>query len=148
MDLRETYPEAAERFMGRYAWQIYSTPTWRQPISFHRARHDVSEFFSHFGKPAFAYVAYERGRLGGRIHAHLLLGGLSGSIALGSGYKLWRHGQIEWEPYKRRGGAARYVWKDAKDAPETGGFIGTTPRRLYPRKRGRRGRGKKGKSVA
>ena len=144
MSKHETYANAAERFMEKYRWDVFCTPTWRYPVGEDRARKDVRDFVSKFGQPAYAYMKCERGPQGGRIHAHAALGGLN-PIAKKRGDQLWPYGIIHWEPYRRGGGAARYLWKNAEEAP--GEFIGT-PRRLYPRKRGRRGRGKKGKSVA
>ena len=139
MGQRETYADAVERYMEKYAWDTYCTPTWKYPVSLSRAQRDIREFVSRFGDPAYAYVAYERGKEGGRIHAHLSLGGLN-PIARNRGYKLWHQGQIHWDSYRPGGGAARYMWKDSREEPESGEFLGT-PRRRYPRKRGRRGRG-------
>jgi hypothetical protein len=144
MSHRESYSDAAARFMERYGWDIYCTPTWRYPVTLSRARRDIREFVTRFGDQSFAYATYETGRLGGRIHAHLSLGGLN-RIAQSRGNRLWRYGQIKWEPYIRGGGAGRYLWKNAKDQPETGEFLGM-PRRAHPRKRGRRGRGAKQRS--
>ncbi len=144
----ETYNEGAERLLDRWAWQIYCTPTWRHAISRRRAQRDVHEYIPRFGDQAFAYVAYERGKLGGRIHIHMLIGGLN-AIARNQGYVLWQwhrgrpvpgHGDIAWKQYRRHGGAAAYVMKDVLFEPEVEEFFGTL-RRLYPRKRGRRGRG-------
>lgn len=149
----ETYDEAAERLLDRYHWVIYCTATFRHPVSLERFRRDAHEFIPRFGDQAFAYVAYERGKLGGRFHGHMLIGGLN-RFARKRGYDLWRlnrgrqipgHGDIKWERYRRHGGAAPYVMKDAQTEPETGEFIGN-PRRLCPRKRGRRGRGKRSRS--
>jgi len=149
----ETYDEAAERLFDRWDWQIYATATTRYPVSRQRFQRDVREFVSRFGEDAFCYAAFERGKAGGRIHGHMLIGGLN-AFARKRGYDLWRlnrgrpapgHGDIKWERYRRHGGAAPYVMKDAQTEPETGEFIGT-PRRRCPRKRGRRGRGKGSRS--
>lgn len=143
----ETYDEGAERLLDRWAWQVYATPTWRHPVSRWSAQRGIHAFLPRFGDQAFAYVAYERGKLGGRIHVHMLIGGLN-SFAQARGNVLWQwrrgkpipgHGDIKWERYRRHGGAAAYVMKDAQFEPEVEEFFGPL-RRLYPRKRGRRGR--------
>ena len=143
MSKHETFLDAAEDFMEKYVWDVFCTPTWRYPVGEDRAKRDVREFVSKFGEQAYGYVKSERGPQGGRIHAHAAIGGLN-PIAKNRGDQLWPYGIIHWEPYRRGGGAARYLWKNAEEVP--GQFIGATPRRVCSRKRGRRGRGgKKGK---
>ena len=136
MNNQETFAAAAERFMEKYQWDVYCTPTWRYPVGEDRAKKDVRDFVSKFGSQAYAYVKCERGPLGGLIHSHAALGGLN-RIAKNRGDQLWPYGIIHWEPYRRGGGAARYLWSNAEEAP--GEFVGS-PKRVNPRKRGRRGR--------
>jgi hypothetical protein len=119
-------------------WDFFATPTFRYPTSQAVAMSAVKHWLASKGPRAYAAVAYERGPLGGRLHCHVLVGGV-GRSALQRQHLLrsWRHGMIKVEAYRPHLPAARYVCEYADD-PEGLEILGS-PQRYRPRRRGTRG---------
>ena len=133
------YRDAYGDFLSRFKWDLYATPSFKWPVSYHQARTSAHEFISHFGTQAYAVVAYETGPVGGRTHIHILLGGLVGEIAKTHAGRLWKRGDITIEKYDPRRGACWYLPKTFYDNPDAGEIIGEL-KTLRRRKRGRRKR--------
>ena len=108
-------------FLTQFDWDLYATPTFRYPVTYPQAQRAVSEWVTHIGPQAFAYVAYEEGKAGGRFHCHVLLGGVGGEIAKTYPGALWRRGNINIQPYDPQRGACWYVSK----FPADGEIVGT-----------------------
>jgi hypothetical protein len=135
----ERFFEEGGQFLSSFKWDVFTTPTFRHPVTERVCYREVEQFVRGFGPQAYAAVAFEVGPIGLRTHAHVLLGGLS-SIGQGSGYHLWKQGNIDWQEYDPKRGAAWYLMKTAA-VPDTLDFIGEL-KRWHPRrrKRGQRGR--------
>lgn len=116
--------EALGAFLSTFHWELYVTPTFRDPVSYAQARRAVGGWMSGFGRDAYAYIAYEKGWGGGRTHAHALLGGLT-SPTDGFYARLWPAGQIQVSCFDPTRGACWYVAK----FPADGEIIGTLRRR-------------------
>jgi hypothetical protein len=123
--------DAMARWLRGFRWSYFATPTFRWPVGEDAARRAVAEWLGPLGPQVYAAVAVERGRVEGRLHAHVLLGGLprraGADVALRLG---WQRGHIVVQPYRGRGGAARYLCKD----PEAVELVGT-PQPYHARRR-------------
>lgn len=135
--------DAWARWLRGFHWSYFATPTFRLPVSEQAARQAVAQWLAPLGPKVYAAVAVERGRVEGRIHAHVLLGGLprrqGADVALRLGWG--GRGRIAIEPYRGRGGAARYLCKQ----PDAVDLLGTP--QLY-RPRHRRGYDSRDNSIA
>ena len=117
--------EAWARWLRSLRWSYVATPTFRRPVSEAAARRAVAQWLAPLGKSVYAAVAVERGRVEGRVHAHVLLGGLARREGVDVALRLgWgTRGRITIAPYHGRGGAARYLCKDGPDAVELLGDV-------------------------
>jgi hypothetical protein len=112
-------------YLTYFAWDVYSLLTFGYWVDEDRARRVGQEFVGKFGASAFAFIAVERGDAGGRVHLHLLIGGLR-TLGKSKGGRKWEHGLVKsWSEYNPRGGAAWYVSK----WPESSEFVGRLVRR-------------------
>lgn len=106
--------EAWARWLRTFRWSFFATPTFRLPVSEPAARRAVAEWLAPLGPGVYAAVAVERGRVEGRLHAHVLLGGVprrdGAEVALRLGWG--DRGCITIKAYHGRGGACRYLCKD------------------------------------
>lgn len=120
------------RWLRTFRWSYFATPTFRHPVSEHAARRAVAAWLDALGPRVYAAVTVERGRVEGRLHAHVLLGGLSrrpgAEVAL---QRSWPRGRLAVAPYRGSGGAARYLCKNDPDAVDLLG----TPKLYRPRRR-------------
>ena len=137
---RDRFIEEGGRFLSRFQWEVFASPTFRYPVDEWVARSEVEEFVRGFGPGTYAAAAYEVGPAGRRIHAHVLLGGLRPHSGLWI-KTLWKRGNIDWQQYDPRQGAAWYLMKQAHSVPDTLEIIGD-PKVWHPRRR-KRGRGRK-----
>jgi hypothetical protein len=126
------------RFLSEFHWDVFATPSFKHPVTGPTAHHRINELVEGFGGQAYAAVAYEVGPIGLRLHAHMLVGGLN-TIGAAKGSKLWHWGNIDWQRYDPKRGAAWYLMKTAA-VPDTLEIIGE-PKRWHPRRR-KRGRGR------
>lgn len=136
--------EAMARWLRGFRWSFFATPTFRWPVSEDAARRSVAEWVGALGPRVYAAVAVERGRVSageavegwcvdGRLHAHVLLGGLRRRAGADAALRLgWRRGRIVVQPYRGRGGAAWYLCKDPAGVDLLG-----TPQPYRPRTRAR-----------
>jgi len=65
--------EAMARWLRTFRWSFVATPTFRQPVSEAAARWAVAAWLAPLGPAVYAAVAVERGRVEGRVHAHVLV---------------------------------------------------------------------------
>jgi hypothetical protein len=111
------------RYLSAFHWNLYLKPTFRTPVSGEYARGAGVELVKSMGEKAYGVVAWGEGSVGGRMHIHLLIGGVVEGKARSTGFDrtlwyakkvraLWRHGVVKSEPYNPRLGAAKYLpWK-------------------------------------
>lgn len=124
--------QALGDWLARFHWQVFATPTFRFPVGREQAHDAVDAWLRKLGPDVYAYVAYEEGKVGGRLHVHALIGGLVPRGARGKGIhhlalahqrlrRAWRHGHegvdgnVRAERYDPRRGAAWYVAKCPED---------------------------------
>lgn len=133
-------------YLSKFHWQAYATPTFRCEVTQRAAKELVESWLSDLAPEVYAYIAYERGELGGRTHCHVLLGGLFGAVEKGAARlrylslstkragRRWKCGNIKIDVYDPRRGAAWYVAK----FPEEGEFFRTPRRQRRNRRPGSR----------
>ena len=133
---RERVSDAWGRYLKAFHWQIYATMTFAHEKSDAAAFALVKAFVKRLGSKTYGIVAVERGGIGMRTHAHVLLGGLAyPSIPVEN----WPHGDMRWERFDPARGATWYAAKNEFDEPDTIEIVGHL-KRWHPtrRKRGRR----------
>lgn len=98
-------------WLTNFHFDIYTILTFAYVVSEDQASTFAKEFVSTLGGESFAFIGVEVGSAGGRVHLHLLIGGLS-SVMIEQGHRLWTRGVVKkWEPYDREGHVVRYVNK-------------------------------------
>ena len=134
-------PRALGDWLAQFHWQVFATPTFRFPVGREQAHMAVDAWLRKMGPDVYAYVAYEEGKVGGRLHLHALIGGLVPRDAGGKGIhhlalslkrlrRAWRHGHedvdgnVRAERYDPQRGAAWYVAK----WPDEGELLGRPKR--------------------
>jgi hypothetical protein len=116
-------PHPASSQSQRAAWATYlQTMDWdfaadlsfRWPVSTARARRAVTQWVRGISSRAFAAVILAKGRVEGRLHCHVLLGGIGRRPRPAVAIRLvrWRYGWAALTPYSPRsgprGGMIRY----------------------------------------
>jgi hypothetical protein len=127
-------------WLAKFHWQHFVTFTFAEPVSDTCAERAVTAFHDRLGGSAYGFLGPERGRAGGLVHCHGLLGGLElcGKEAEEEQvWSKWNHGHIHHTRYDPSRGAAWYVSKWAWSA-DWGGFTGTQPELHRGSKRKRR----------
>lgn len=118
-------------FLSAFHWQLYATPTFKVPVNRHHARQAAQRWIATIGPDAFAYIAYEEGKAGGRTHCHALVGGLGAiptshsglnvrALAIKKVERSWKHGDIKVDQYDPRRGACWYMSKFPSDGEIVG----------------------------
>jgi hypothetical protein len=125
-------------------WDAWATPTFEEPVSRRAALRALRRWLRKLGRRTYAAAVIERGRVGGLVHCHALIGVVGrGPLRLTTVGALWRHGNVRVERYDvrldrpgTRGGASWYLTKTGTDAVELIGDV-----QVYrARRRGGRGR--------
>lgn len=141
---------AVGNWLAWYRWQYYVTLTFRHPISHPRAEDAVREWVrtmqrDHYSR-FFTFHVIERGLDEGRLHAHVLVGGitrqeryfmpspLQETRALALMQRTWRGGIVRSAPYDTRRGAVTYVAKNWNDGALVSGEILGQPFRKRKRR--------------
>jgi len=131
-------------FLFQFHWQVFVTLTFASTCTSAAAHVAIMEWLPKLGPDVYAYVGYEKGPAGGRIHCHALVGGLfRGSRdlnrlelqrdAVAMAKRSWRLGDVDALPYDPKKGAAWYVSKYSND----GEVIGVMKRHRPHRRRQR-----------
>lgn len=130
-------------WLRSFRWDYWTTMTFRNDVSEGYARHAVTCWLEKQPPGVYAAVAYERGDLGGRTHAHALVGGI-GRHALCETHLLrsWRQGNARVDQYRPgldpRGTCRGLGWYVAA-YPDSLELVGT-PLKWRARKRAGRNR--------
>jgi len=126
--------DAYASWLGGFTWDFFVTPTFRYPKTQAQAIAAVREWLASKEPDVYAVVAYERGVLGGRLHCHVLIGGI-GRHPLKQLHlaQSWRYGIVDVEPFNAGREGIRYML-DYADDPDGLELIGT-PHEFKPRRR-------------
>lgn len=147
---RSAAVQALGDWLAQFHWQVFATPTFRFPVGREQAHDAVDAWLRTMGADVYAYVAYEAGKAGGRLHIHALIGGLVPrgggrrgihhlALSLTRLRRAWRHGHeevngnVRVERYDPRRGAAWYAAK----FPYEGELLGRPKRHRRCHRRGR-----------
>lgn len=114
-----TSDEAKASYLSTRTWQLYFILSFANAVSEEYARQKGIAFAERLGPNAYAAVCWGEGTVGGRLHVHLLAGGIwtghmpprHKALWIGQIAKRWKHGQVVksegFDP--RRGNLASYL---------------------------------------
>ena len=94
--------EAREAYLSTRRWQLYFILSFANPVSEEYARQKGIAFAERLGPNAYAAVCWGEGTVGGRLHVHVLAGGIwtghmpsrHKALWIGQIAKRWKHGQV------------------------------------------------------
>lgn len=119
MDPRTVQGAWAE-WLRHFKWDLWTTPTFATKPSDTQVRYAVGRWLERLGRRVYAAVTVEQGGVGGRWHAHVLVGGVGFHPSVpGTVAGAWRWGQVAVERYDprldRRGTTTGACWYLSKD---------------------------------
>ena len=137
----DTVTAAWVDWLGRMDWDYAVDLTFRVPTSVARGRRKVRRWLRALGSKAYGAAIFARGRIGGRWHAHVLLGGVGRKPGTEAAIRsqAWRYcGRTTVEPYSPRkgprGGMIQYRVADQDHDLGELTLMGA-PRPYHPRRR-------------